>query len=151
MEVTMNVSHSDLLDETSGIIVHGCNSKGVFGAGIAKAIRSRYNKVYLDYRREYITEGLKLGDIIVTTLNQGFIYVSGITQLDYGRDPSRVYVDYTALREVFRKVNNLALSTKLEVKFPMIGCGLGGGSLDEVQRIIQSTLDPSVKRTLFRL
>lgn len=32
----------NLLDITSGVIVHGCNMRGVMGSGVALAIRNKY-------------------------------------------------------------------------------------------------------------
>ena len=73
-------------------IVHGCNGRGVMGSGVAKAIRDCYKLAYQDYEDVYNSNGLALGDIVVSVQPDGKTIHNAITQQDYGRDSSRVYV-----------------------------------------------------------
>jgi O-acetyl-ADP-ribose deacetylase (regulator of RNase III) len=139
----------DLLSETTGIIVHGCNAQGAMNSGIAKQIRTKYPQVYRDYILCHQTAGLKLGDIITTQVASDLYVVSGITQEFYGRDPEMVYVNYDAIRSVFKKVRPLAISECLPVKFPTVGGGLGGGHWLTIQGIIEACLCTSVETFLF--
>jgi O-acetyl-ADP-ribose deacetylase (regulator of RNase III) len=53
----------DLLDCEEAVIMQGCNSKGVMGAGIAKLIRADCPKLYYDYR-DWCLTGNRTGQII---------------------------------------------------------------------------------------
>ena len=127
----------DLLQTDVKHIIHGCNSKGVIGSGVAKAIRDMYPKAYLDYNDAYNNYGLELGDIIVSVQDDGKVIHNAITQQDYGRDSSRVYVSYWAIAEAFRKINQWG--TK-EIALPKIGAGLANGDWNVISAIIENTL-----------
>ena len=45
----LNIINDDLLNSPDRIIVHGCNAQGVMGAGVAKAIRTKYPEAYSNY------------------------------------------------------------------------------------------------------
>jgi O-acetyl-ADP-ribose deacetylase (regulator of RNase III) len=139
----------DLLQETAGVIVHGCNAQGVMNAGIAKKIRYKHPRVYNDYLQAHQTTGLKLGQIITTQVDESLYVISGITQYHYGRDTSVNYVNYDAISEVFSQVKRVATRTCLPVKFPAIGAGLGGGHWLTIQSIIEARLCPGVEAILF--
>lgn len=145
----MKTVHSDILKETSGIIVHGVNCIGTMGSGIALKIANRYPHVFWDYKKHQSEKGLKLGDIIVTEQSPTLIIVSGVTQQFYGRDRNFVYADYSAVRRVFEQVNALALLNNLAVKFPSIGAGLANGNWATVSEIIEQCLEPSLDITHF--
>ena len=145
----MPVVHKNLVDEEYGIIVHGVNAQGKFGAGFAKQLSQKYPHVMLDYLHKYRTAGLQLGDIITTHIWKDLYIVSGVTQQYYGRDPRVTYVSYPAVKAVFEKVNVLALELRLPVKFPLIGCGLANGEWSVVRAIIKAALDPSIEGSLF--
>ncbi len=145
----IKVSKTDLLREKSGIIVHGVNAQGKFAAGFANKVAMKYPQVYLDYMARYKKFGLKLGEIIVTDIAPNHIFVSGVSQKFYGRVPGAVYVDYSALIEIFGQVNELALAMSLPVKFPKIGCGLAHGNWPTVEGIIEDYLAPSIEKILF--
>lgn len=118
-------------------IVHGCNSKGVMGSGVAKLIRSWYPLAYHDYEDVYNSNGLELGDIVVSVQPDGKTIHNAITQQDYGRDSSCVYVSYWAIAEVFRKINKWGVK---EVALPKIGAGLANGDWNVISAIIENTL-----------
>ena len=41
----------NLFDEPQEIIVHGCNARGVMGAGFAKDLKEKYPENYKEYRK----------------------------------------------------------------------------------------------------
>ena len=130
----------DLLSVNSGIIVHGANAQGVMGSGVAKAIREKYSECYKAYYTEYISYGLVLGDIVWwasnnnSTLCDTLFIANGITQHLYGTDKRQV--NYVAVADVFKQVIRQAKATNLEVNFPKIGAGLGGGRWEIIEEII---------------
>lgn len=147
----------DLLAVSRGIIVHGCNARGVMGAGVAAAVRKRFPAAYEAYleRHRSIT-GLRLGDVITVVVRENgegpqLIIANAVTQDDFGRDPQRVYVDYDALERAFWRVRELALYHELPVHFPLIGCGLANGRWEEVARRIHLALGPQVEKHLWVL
>jgi O-acetyl-ADP-ribose deacetylase (regulator of RNase III) len=145
----MAIVHKNLVEEERGIIVHGVNAQGKFGAGFAKQLSQKYPHVMLDYLHKYRTTGLHLGDIITTHIWKDLYIVSGVTQQYYGRNPHVTYVSYPAIKTVFEKVNVLALELNLPVKFPLIGCGLANGEWSIVREIIRGALDPSIDASLY--
>jgi O-acetyl-ADP-ribose deacetylase (regulator of RNase III) len=127
----------DILTTDIKHIVLGCNSRGVMGSGVAKAIRSKYPQAYKDYNDIYNNNGLELGNIVVSVQDDGKVIHNAITQKDYGRDVSVVYVSYWAIAEVFRKIDSWNIP---EIVMPMIGAGLANGNWNVISAIIGNTL-----------
>ena len=127
----------DLLQTEVNHIIHGCNSRGVMGSGVAKAMREKYPDAYKDYIFKYNNYGLELGAIIVSVQPDKKVIHNAITQQDYGRDSSRVYVSYWAIAEVFRKINSQGIK---EIALPKIGAGLANGDWNVISAIIENTL-----------
>jgi len=129
--------HGDLLDVTKGYIVHGVNAAGRFNAGIAKQIRLRWPSVYHDYMKAYHNRRLELGHISGQRVGAELAVINGVTQRLYGRDPTICYVSYSSIEYVFGNVVLLADLAQFQgipkiISFPMIGCGLGGGTWEKV-------------------
>lgn len=144
----------DILQIKRGIIVHGCNAQGAMGSGIAKAIRQEYPDVFRDYIRLIRSNQDKkqlLGKVAETWASEELCIASGITQLYYGRNPDIVYVDYSAVAEVFKHVSKTAVEKGLPVFFPLIGCGLANGSASKIMSIIGEVVSPAVQKTLVLL
>jgi O-acetyl-ADP-ribose deacetylase (regulator of RNase III) len=127
----------DLLQTEVKHIIHGCNSKGVMGSGVAKVLREKYPRAYQDYNDVYNGYGLELGNVIVSVQDDGKVIHNAITQRDYGRDSSRVYVSYWAIAEAFRKINQWGIK---EIALPKIGAGLANGDWNVISAIIENTL-----------
>ena len=127
----------DLLQTEVNHIIHGCNSHGVMGSGVAKVIREKYPQVYKDYSFAYNSYGLELGAIIVSVQDDEKVIHNAITQRDYGRDSSRVYVSYWAIAEAFCKINQWGIK---EIALPKIGAGLANGDWNVISAIIENTL-----------
>jgi O-acetyl-ADP-ribose deacetylase (regulator of RNase III) len=127
----------DLLTTDIRHIIHGCNSKGVMGSGVARAIRDKYPRAYQDYEDTYNSYGLELGQIIVSVQGDDKVIHNAITQRDYGRDSARVYVSYWAIAESFRKINQWGIK---EIAMPKIGAGFANGDWNVIEAIIENTL-----------
>ena len=127
----------DLLTTDIQHIVHGCNSLGVMGGGVAGAIRSKYPQAYNDYINTYNHVGLGLGNIVISVQDDGKTVYNAITQKNYGRDHDTVYVSYWAIAEVFRHIDLFKIK---EIAVPMIGAGLANGNWDVISAIIENTL-----------
>ena len=127
----------DLLQTEVKHLIHGCNSKGVMGSGVAKVLREKYPRAYQDYNDSYNSYGLELGTIIVSVQDDGKVIHNAITQKDYGRRDDRVYVSYWAIAEAFRKINSWGIK---EIAMPKIGAGLANGDWNVISAIIENTL-----------
>jgi O-acetyl-ADP-ribose deacetylase (regulator of RNase III) len=127
----------DLLETNIKHIIHGCNSHGVMRSGVAYVLRDKYPSAFQDYNDSYNSYGLELGAIVVSVQEDGNVIHNAITQKDYGRDPSRGYVSYWAIAEVFRKINQWGIK---EIAMPKIGAGLANGDWNVISAIIENTL-----------
>lgn len=142
------INDSNLLEVTSGIIMHGCNSQGVMGSGVAKQLRAKYPDVYLDYLNHlqdckvvYGTGKASLGTVAFTNVSKDLVIASAITQEFYGKD-GKLYVSYDTLNRSARSVLWVASSKNMPVHIPyMLGAGLGGGDLCLIKSIIEDASD----------
>jgi len=155
----INTIKGSLLDVDKGYIVHGCNAQGVMGAGVARLIKFKYYGAYCVYKRAYDNFVEGIGKMPIGTISYyrvgSVIIVNSITQEFYGSS-AKMYTDYFALRECFCKLNKFIVSQVIDdipkiVNFPVIGCGLGGGSWDVVKHIIDEELDDSIVKNLWVL
>jgi O-acetyl-ADP-ribose deacetylase (regulator of RNase III) len=144
----------DLLTVKSGIIVHGCNSHGVMGSGVALSVRNKYPecfKLYYDFcktNRNFPDECL--GKVVVYQ-NENLFICNAITQRDFGKD-GRKYVNYQAVQECFSQIAELAEYLNVDVHYPLIGCGLGGGDWAIVSDLISQPLEAkNIKHCLWIL
>jgi O-acetyl-ADP-ribose deacetylase (regulator of RNase III) len=146
----------DLLRGDHAVVVHGCNARGTFGAGVAGHFRREMPFVYEAYRKafEAASDGLlALGEVIWAFDLGGKrprIVGNMITQQDFGRDAAKQYVNYDAITVALQKVNafvrrvrsghlNIAELPELhEVGMPLVGCGLGNGDWPTIASIIEN-------------
>lgn len=147
----MNHKVGNLVTEvTSGIIVQSCNTQGVMNSGIAKEIRNKYPKVFEEYKSALKTiKENKLGLMIPIQISKDFYICNIIGQEFYGKD-KRKYVSYDAIEEGFECIKSFAIQKKLDVNYPLIGSGLGGGNWNIISVIINETLI-GIEHTLWTL
>lgn len=129
----------NLLDVTSGVIIHGCNSHGVMGSGVALAVKNKYPGAYESYR-DYIDvskdDQALLGSVIVYAVNENLLVANMITQKDFGTHKRQV--NYGAIARGFDDLEEFyANAPGLVFHFPKIGAGLGGGDWEVVAEIIE--------------
>jgi O-acetyl-ADP-ribose deacetylase (regulator of RNase III) len=169
----------DLLANTRGVIVHGCNAQGVMGSGVAAGVRARFPEAYKVYRKAYLATGqfppidggipagelivigssdskchLELGTITFVKVLPELWIVNGITQDFYGRN-STCFTDYAAIKAVFEKTVELLETldpdgaADLPLLFPKIGAGRGGGDWDIITKIIEEVVPVHRRMELF--
>ena len=141
----------DLFSTEHKYILHGCNSLGVMGSGIAKTVRQLYPAAYDAYNL-WCSKGFRLGKYLAVTCDDKVI-INAVTQQKYGklseqRGPNPVrYVSYDAIAEIFAELNTQYAGNTITM--PLVGCDLGGGSWSVVSAIIESeckTIQPIVYR-----
>lgn len=147
----MKTIKGDILTIDRGIIVHGCNSHGVFGAGIALQIKKQFPDVFKTYARSNLT----LGHITYLEVAESKYIVNAITQQSTGIGKQ---ISYDAIEDCFTRVVQLhkILSNKPENKdlpicFPLIGAGLGGGNWNIIEKIISETIPSDIETILYVL
>lgn len=147
--------YGNALDVEAGIIVHGCNCQGVMGGGIAREVRERFPSAYDVYYQKYKESGLKLGEITFAEVAPNKFIVNANTQDNFGYGVRQV--SYDAVVVCFEEVMKLARlietdrKIRLDVIFPMIGAGLGGGKWPIIEASIDVTVSDDFKKVLFKL
>ena len=128
------------------ILLHGCNNRGAFGAGIAALVAQVHPKCKELYLGRIAQTKLKdrLGDTFIYTIhddNDEKKYIlNAIIQDGYGRDGYK-YVSYDAVNKIFEDLADFAKGRDesqpdLTIAFPLVGAGLGGGEWSIIERII---------------
>jgi O-acetyl-ADP-ribose deacetylase (regulator of RNase III) len=136
------IKKGNLLDVKCGWILHGCNSRGVQGSGVALAVKKMYPEAYMHYRAEYEDKGLDLGTNNIYFVSDKLAIVNAITQKDFGSDGKR-YVSYDAIQSCFEDLNTRIEKTFIlpqEIHIPFLGSGLGGGNWEIIKTIIEQTV-----------
>lgn len=139
------IKNGNLLDQIgkdNNVILHGCNAQGVWGSGVAAQLKNVHPASY----KQYLEDLYKFSSA-EATIGQCSYYItrnaeiiSGITQLNYGRDGSR-YVSYDALSEVFDGALKYCQDLEKSLHLPnLIGAGLGGGDYDVILEILNSEM-----------
>lgn len=146
----MQVVEGDILQQNSGLIVHGCNAQGVFNSGVAAQIRAKYPVVYDQYKNLQTGEG-SLGICQIVKVTETMFIGNCITQLYFGKDGKR-YADIRSIRKSLDSAMFWCDLMKQPLYMPEIGCGLGGLHWDEVATVIKDLEQkyPNVSVTLFR-
>lgn len=138
----INYQKGNLLDVTAGVIVHGCNTKGVMGAGVAKAIKEKYPECYEKYKRSIDNNWHELGDVVWWE-KDGLYIANALTQNNFGRNAMTRYVDYQAVHRCFYEVCSAFYEETDCIHFPKIGAGLGGGNWEVIEQLILAAYDLS--------
>ena len=126
----------NIFDGTEDIIVHGCNCKCVMGAGIARQVQRLYPMAHLADVKTLWGDKSKLGNYSSARGDDGKLIINAYTQFNYTRHD--VDVDYDAIREVMRKINN-DFPEPYSIAMPKIGCGLAGGDWNIISKILEET------------
>lgn len=122
------------------ILAHQTNCRGVFGSGVALAIKKKYPEVYVGYRN-FCKEnnGKVLGCVYICDTNDGKTVANLFGQDGYGRD--KRYTDYDALNKALYSLSKWMMDSGMQsIAFPYkIGCGTGGGDWNLVSKMIENT------------
>lgn len=126
------------------IFLHGCNCMGVFGSGIAKAVKNKWPEAYNAYKTS--VRGYRLGEYSMIFIPHDNVFVvNALTQQFYGRDKSVVYVNYSAVESIFVKIISLVESfmPNSRIVFPFVGAGTANGNsntlLSIYERVFENT------------
>lgn len=142
----IKVIKGDLLDFPDGIsgIIHGCNTRNNFGAGIALAIKKKFPEAYAADSRAYTNSTAVLGNFSFAELDDNRsvynLYQQSTWHKKGGHD---IPLSYDALLCGLKKVRDYHFQKfvtpgKLGIPWCM-GCGLAGGNWNIVSEIIRET------------
>lgn len=126
----------DLLRTPDRVIIHGCNTRGAMGAGVALAIRERWPEVYKAYRYACDINEVALGGFLPTETDCGKIVLNAITQANYGKG---LQVSYPAIESALTQCQEwMEVQNYSEASMPKIGAGYGGGSWEQIEKIVEN-------------
>lgn len=111
----------DLFDAHTFAIGHGVNCRGLMGAGIAKAFRSRYPKMYWEYRLLCEEGLLKPGQIFPWAA--GNPVVINIASQEYPGPDAKIHWLEHGIESALQYCRERELES---LAIPRIGCGIGG-------------------------
>lgn len=115
----------DITNVTSGLILHGTNCRGAFGAGVAGAIKVKWPEVYTVFRNSPQGSGM-LGEFIPVQINEELTVANCYTQDYFGSDGKR-YASPEAISKALLKASVWAVNNNVNtISLPRIGAGLGG-------------------------
>lgn len=128
----------NLLDCEESVIIHGCNSMGVMGSGVAKVIKDKYPEAARAYFSMKKEGRMQLGNWSSSYEKDGKTVINAITQEFYGRNKYVVYVSYGAIVHVFQNLNKWAkIYNHKAIAMPKIGAGLANGDWNIIEKIIE--------------
>ena len=148
-DTTMSEIHYITGDATAPVadgnklIVHVCNDIGAWGKGFVMALSKRW-KDPEGYYRQWFNEGDKvpfeLGQVQFVSVEKDLWVANLIGQRGIRRSAGKPPVRYNAIEAGLKTVAEFALENKASVHMPRIGCGLAGGSWDEIEPLLNDTL-----------
>lgn len=134
--VSGNLLHSD-----ADILVNPVNCEGVMGAGLAKAFKERYPRLFHQYAIDCESGLYKPGRVVwynTEDSEYGIRVVACLPTKTTWRAKSKIeYVDH-GVRTLFGQIllHNTRTPRPVSAALPMLGCGLGGLLWPQVHDVI---------------
>ena len=129
--------------EGKKIIVHVCNDIGGWGKGFVLALSKRWKQPEAEYRRWHNGDDdrpFELGQVQFVPVESDLWVANLIGQRGIRRSGGKPPVRYDAIKAGLDRVSTFAEEHQASVHMPRIGCGLAGGSWDEIEPLIIDTL-----------
>ena len=125
----MKILKKDITTVESGIIAHGVNCQRAMGSGVALALLNKWALV----REQYMTRGKgkqMLGTVDEVKVEPNISVFNCYTQEYFGREGKR-YASPAAICVALLEVADIACERKVPMYIPLIGCQLGGLSVEQ--------------------
>ena len=141
---------SDVTKISRGVIMHQVNCQNVMGAGVAKALYTKYPQVkekfhQLATQTDYNTPAKRFGLVQPVRISNQLVVLNSFSQLHYGRKKGVIYTDHQALLANLSKLDAYAKKHNLPAYVPArIGCGLAGGDWTMVEKYIKENTDITI-------
>lgn len=146
----LNIISGDITNVKSGMILQQVNCQNVMGAGVAKAIYTKWPTVksafhaFSNSARPFLFGQLQrpflFGQLQVVPVTEDLCVINCFTQFDYGNShiTKKVYTDESRLIYNIKQVHAYAVSRNELLYIPkFIGCGLAGGNWDKVSKALE--------------
>lgn len=128
------IKGGNILEAKEKVIAHQVNCKHVMGSGVALAIRKAYPQHYIDYMNDTRPLHNRFGSVVKTITPEKIIF--GLYgQIDY-TNREVCNTSYSALEEAIVTMIHLSNGETVFALPYMIGCALGGGRWDIVEKIL---------------
>lgn len=129
------------------LIAHVCNDRGAWGAGFSGAVTRRWRRPEQEYRDWYTASmrhpgsirAFALGNTWFTPVGDGIWVASMVAQHGTRGPDNPKPIRYDALASCLKVVGEFAESG-FSVHMPRIGCGLAGGTWEQVEPLITEHL-----------
>ena len=122
------------------IIVHCCNNIGKWGAGFTGALSRRWPKPEWRFRKRFADHPPSLGDVQFVHVGDKIIVANIVGQRGIRGPDNPVPVHYGAISIGMRLVAKKARYYEASIHMPRMGCGLAGGSWDQIEAILKETV-----------
>lgn len=124
------------------IIVHVCNDIGAWGSGFVAALSKKWKAPEKNYREWFTnSHNFDLGEVQFVQVTSNIWVANMIAQkgvrIDFSGNPP---VRYSAIKKGLSQVSKYAKQINATVHMPRIGCGLGGGSWNQVETLIKEEI-----------
>lgn len=128
--------NGDITNSNATLILHQVNCQHTMGSGVAKAIKTKWPKVYHDYMS---LDEQKLGTIQVVKVETNKYVVNMFAQDKYGYDGKR-YTSYDALDNCLHQVAEFCHNEMIDyIAIPYnMSCDRGGASWNVVFSLIEN-------------
>lgn len=135
----MKIIHYDIT-EIKGYIVQQVNCQNKMGKGLAKALYNKYPKVKKDYHKfcnNYNSPEELLGKVLFVNIDNDTTICNMFSQLKYGNTKGNTKNRYTDYKVFYNCLEYICKNSPDKIYVPyMIGCGLGGGDWNVIQKIL---------------
>jgi O-acetyl-ADP-ribose deacetylase (regulator of RNase III) len=129
--------------EDPRIVVHVCNDIGAWGAGFVLAVSKKWPAAERGYREWHKSSGelpFELGQVQFVQVEPAVWVANLIGQRGVTGSRGVPPIRYDAVREGLARVASFAAQHGASVHMPRIGCGLAGGTWEEVGRLVEEEL-----------
>lgn len=128
----------------NAVIAHVCNDLGKWGRGFVLAISKKWKEPERQYKAWFGGQAkpglgeVQFIEVSKTTTVANIIGQHGIRSPKNKTAPAPIR--YDAVSDGLARVADFALSKSASVHMPRIGCGLAGGTWEEIEPIIKECL-----------
>lgn len=129
--------------EEPKIIAHICNDIGGWGKGFVMALSKRWpqpEQAYRDWHRERGTNDFGLGAVQLVPVEEDLWVANMVGQRDVRTIDGVPPIRYEAVDRCLAALAQAAAQRDASVHMPRIGCGLAGGSWDQIEPLIEKQL-----------
>lgn len=126
------VVQGDIFETKAEVLVNPVNTEGISGAGLALAFKQKFPDNYKEYIKYCKSGKLEPGGTFRYWTESSRIIVNAATK-DTWKKPSKYSYIIAALRNTYQDV---LVTRKKSVAFPLLGAGLGGLDPNKVIELI---------------